>query len=344
MASTLHGTIDGASATLLRWLQHIDSATDLVPPPSQNCLSTAAFIDGKLKKYATTPQVIPPKPGTVDIVSDGRKVGELCWRSSTEQLFVTAQLAESFVVRVDAMEVAAVLDGRFSGWLPENYWRAEAKRLADHIDLLSLVELNFKRNFEDRPVPDRLAAGVMLAALSRCMLPIFEARYDHDEKLPALVELMEQWAADPSPENQLLLVPTFLAASRVKYTDGYEFLSMPSDMCPPEPIKHEAPGDHAATSIYAAARHIVQLRTSHYTGATSDSSIGLSESDWAGQEYFCSDSYHSSVDGALHAVSQTHGHRRPDNDSTDDWSNAIEYVQTKIRETLTRWHPEEATE
>ena len=183
------------------------------------------------------------------------------------------------------------------------------------------------------------AIGVMLAALSKLMLPYWQARYSRDETVEQLVQRMETWALAPSPTTQLPLYDQFQSMSVEIYPDVYKFLSMPSDMVPPKPKKFRYPGDMAGDSIYHAARHIVMLRTGEYDSQFPDSPIGYSDLDWNDQNGFCND-FAKSKDRAIDAVSQAMGHRNPDNDATDHWLIAHKHVRGALLETLASWYPE----
>jgi hypothetical protein len=124
---------------------------------------------------------------------------------------------------------------------------------------------------------DGRAMGIVLAALSQQMLPYWEARFRRDDKMERLVELMEAWAVAPSPKSQLVLAEHFRSMSVENYPDGHRFLSMPSNMLPPEPLKYRYPGDRAGDSIYHAARDIVLLRTTDYYPESPDAPIGFSQ-------------------------------------------------------------------
>ena len=186
---------------------------------------------------------------------------------------------------------------------------------------------------------NNLAKGVMLAALSKLMLPYWQARYSRDEAMEQLVQRMEAWALAPSPPTQLPLFDQFQSISVEIYPDGYKFLSMPSNMVPPKPSKFRYHGDMAGDSIYHAARHIVMLRTGEYDSQFPDSPIGYSDSDWNDQDGFCND-FVKSKERAIEAVSQTMGHRNPDDDATDHGLIAHEHVRSALLETLASRHPE----
>ena len=108
------------------------------------------------------------------------------------------------------------------------------------------------------------AIGVMLAALSKWMLPYWQARYRRDQKIEQIVKRIEAWALASSPKTQLTLFDHFQSMSVEIYPDGYKCLSMPSDMVPLKPTKFRYSGDMAGDSIYHAAGHIVMLRTGDY--------------------------------------------------------------------------------
>ena len=110
-------------------------------------------------------------------------------------------------------------------------------------------------------------------------------------------------------------------------------------MLPLKPTKFRYPSDMAGDSIYHAARHIVMLRTGEYDAQFPDSPIGYSDQDWNDQDGFCYD-FAKSKDRAIDAVSQTMGHRNPDNDATDNWLIAHEHVRGALLETLSSWYPE----
>ena len=186
---------------------------------------------------------------------------------------------------------------------------------------------------------DNRAIGVMLAALSKLMLPYWQARYRHDEKMEQLTQRIEAWAVAPSPKTQLALFDHFQSMSVEIYPDGYKFLSMPSNMVSPKPTKFRYPGDMAGDSIYHAARHIVMLRTGEYDAQFPGSPIGYSDLDWNDQNGFCYD-FAKSKDRAIDAVSQTMEHRNRDDDATDHWMLAHEHVRVMLLETLASWHPE----
>ena len=67
---------------------------------------------------------------------------------------------------------------------------------------------------------DNRAIGVMLAALSKLMLPYWQARYRRDEKMEQLVERIIVWALAPSPKTQLALFDYFQSMSVEIYPDG----------------------------------------------------------------------------------------------------------------------------
>lgn len=187
---------------------------------------------------------------------------------------------------------------------------------------------------------DSRAIGIMLAALSQVMLPFWEARYRRDEQIERLVRLLEAWAVAPSPQTQLVLANCFQSMSVEKYAHGHLFLSMPSDMMPLKPPEYRYPGDLAGDSIYYAARHISLLQTIDYDAMSPAAPIGYSAENWHDQTEYCCMSCSVSIEAALHTVSQTMGHRHPEDETTNFWTIAHEQIRAALLEKLQSWYPD----
>ena len=153
---------------------------------------------------------------------------------------------------------------------------------------------------------DQRLIGVSLAACSRLVLPYWEAHNHRDDKMEDVVSAMTAWVRDRSPKSQQRVLNSLQRVA----VQSHGYLSPVW----PVPPGTNCPGDHAGDSIVAAANAITEIGHSDFTHRAED----------------C-------LDSAAHAVSQMIGHRQPDDEATDFWTQAIERIRLGIIKQLQDW-------
>jgi hypothetical protein len=208
---------------------------------------------------------------------------------------------------MSGMQLADVIVGTKAGGI------VETDSLIDRLEpFLARIRIRHGLSQPESSIEDLLgvanepSVAVGLIAIAEVMLPYWESRYPHDDRMERLVDVMRTWRANPSRRLRGEVFETLRTAAVEREIVTHD-LSPAWDVHDVEPVHSDCPADFAGDAIVAAANAVVETKAPDFDKCAK-----------------------RCLDAATNAVARSLERRRPDDEPADFVGEAIEQLRRAV--------------